>query len=569
MQEKRWRLGALPEPSDIEVLVGSLNISHSLALLLAQRQVTDFESAHRFFRPKTSHLHDPFLMKDMDRAVERIERAIGNQENILIYGDYDVDGTTAVALFLDFLRSVYAPEYCTYYIPDRHSEGYGVSQTGVEWAINNGFHLIITLDCGIKSHQMVEYAGRHGVDFIICDHHLPGSSLPNAYAVLDPKRADCNYPFDALSGCGVGFKLMQAIVSRHPELKVEPLDYLDLVAVSIAADIVPLTGENRVLAYYGLQRLREAPRPGLRALMRMGKMQEFTISSVVFRLAPRINSAGRIDHACIAVDLLLAKSDAEAMHWAGLIEGHNVDRKGTDKLITREALRMIEADALLLNAKTTVLYKENWHKGVIGIVASRCIEKYYRPTIILTRRSEDVITGSARSVHGFDVYDALSSCSDLLTQFGGHRYAAGMTMKEEHVPAFQKRFEEVVASTIQADQLIPVVDVDCRLTFNEITGKFYRVLKQMAPFGPENLCPVFLSEHLIATRCRILKGEHLKLTVKQKGSDRQFEAIGFGMAEYMPLIASGAPFSMVYSLTENEYRGYKSLQMEVKDIKPE
>lgn len=567
MPEKRW---TFIEPADHSVqarLCEDLGIPIPLARLLAQRKIQSFSEAKSFFRPSLEDLYDPFLMKDMDQAVDRLAMAISNGERIMVYGDYDVDGTTSVAMMYHFLSSFY-PD-CIYYIPDRHLEGYGVSEAGLIKATEENISLIITLDCGIKSTSLVDEAATIGIDFIICDHHRPGDALPAAVAVLDPKRADCEYPYKELSGCGVGFKLIQAFIQSHPGLDINPYEYLDLLVVSIAADIVPVTDENRTLAYHGLRKLKNNPRPGLRAIMQHSEMTEVTMSNVVFRIAPKINSAGRIKHALAAVDLMLSATMQEGDVLARDLKGHNDNRRDTDELITREALEMIESDSTLMSARSTVLFKQDWHKGVIGIVASRCIEKYYRPTIILTKKSEDLVTGSARSVTGFDVYNALSTCSELLEQFGGHMYAAGMTLKEENVPAFQVEFERVVTATIREEQLVPEIVIDSGLKFDEITPKFYRILKQMAPFGPENRNPVFASDALYVNKLTILKKKHLKLTVGQRGSARTFDAIGFGMVELAPFVEDNQSFRMAYSIEENHFRGKTSLQLMIKDIKPE
>lgn len=565
MQEKRWTFLEHDSEEIVNKLQHELNIPIPLAKLLSQRNIASFDEAKVFFRPSLDMLHDPCSMQDMDLAVDRIETAIGNNERILIYGDYDVDGTTSVAMFYDFLHSFY--DNCYYYIPDRHTEGYGVSPEGILWAEENDISLVITLDCGIKSIDLVQDAKSRNIDFIICDHHRPGLELPPAVAVLDPKRDDCSYPYKELSGCGVGFKLIQAFTSRHTHLQIDPFKYLDLLVISIAADIVPITGENRVLAYFGLIKLRENPRPGLKALMRVSEMKEVNVTNILFRIAPSINAAGRISHASAAVDLLLAKKLNEALDLANQLKFHNENRKNKDELITREALSMIESDHTMTTARSTVLFNKDWHKGVIGIVASRCIEKYYRPTIILTRKSEDLVTGSARSVNGFDVYNALSSCSDLLEQFGGHMYAAGMTLREVNVKAFQREFERVVAASILEEEMVPEIRIDTGLMFEDITPRFYRILKQMAPFGPMNMNPIFYSPEVVAHKVSILKDQHLKIKVSQKGSTRYFDAIGFGMADRKPVVDK--PFRMAYSIEENHYQGKISLQLMIKDIKGE
>ncbi len=563
--EKRWIHKPVPDKALVSKLMKEVNIGEPLATLLVQRGIYTFEAAKSFFRPLLDQLHDPFLMKDMDKAVERLTDAIGSHEKILVYGDYDVDGTTSVALFYGFLRTLYGN--LLFYIPDRYKEGYGISQAGIDWAHEQGVRLMVSLDCGIKSAKLVEYAKIKGIDCIICDHHRPDDNLPPACAVLDPKRNDCGYPYKELSGCGVGFKLLQGFCIQNG-LPVDRLyTFMDLLAVSIAADIVPITGENRIMTYYGLRRLNTLPRPGLKALINVaGFGKELNVSNVVFGLGPRINAAGRIAHAHAAVELLLAKSEKEAEEYAQQININNRDRQGFDTNITKEALQMIESDDLLRSAKTTVLFKNDWHKGVIGIVASRCIEKYHRPTIILTE-SHSKAAGSARSVPGFDVYDAIAECSDLLEQFGGHMYAAGLTLKIENIPAFQQKFEQVVASKIKQEQLIPPVEIDLELKFNQISFKFYTIIKQMEPFGPQNMQPVFVSEQVYARdNCRMIKDVHLKISVYQEDSP-VFEAIGFGMAHFLEQVNTGQPFRLCYQIVENNFRDNKTLQLLIKDIK--
>lgn len=563
--QKRWLLADRPENEIVASLTQSLNISEPLATLLAQRNITDFEQARSFFRPSLEQFHDPFLMKDMDKAVQRLNQAIEKQEKILVYGDYDVDGTTAVTTFYGFMSEVY--DQLEFYIPDRYAEGYGVSQTGIQYAIDNDFGVIVTLDCGIKACDRIRDAQAAGIDVIVCDHHNPGDELPCALAVLDPKRTDCDYPYDGLSGCGVGFKLLHAFCLKNDIPLRQLYEYLDLLAVSIASDIVPITGENRVMAYFGLKKLNNDPRPGLKALIDLSRSRkDMTISGVVFGIGPRINAAGRMDHAGAAVNLLLAKSEEEARVLAGLVDTKNDARRNFDSTITEEALQMIEADEARKELKSTVLYKEDWHKGVIGIVASRCIEKFYRPTVILTE-SNDKVTGSARSVQGFDVYNAISECADLLDQYGGHMYAAGVTMDIDKVDAFKKRFEEVVSRDITEDQLIPSVNVDTVIFLDEINMRFYNVLSQMGPFGPQNMQPVFVSENLNAVNVKVLKEQHLKFQVKQEGTDASYDVIGFGLAEYHDLVHCGMKFHMAYTIEENDFRGHKSLQLMVKDLK--
>jgi single-stranded-DNA-specific exonuclease len=574
---KRWVVKPLPETAEIERLSKAINISQELAALLVQRGITDFDGAKAYFRPTLQDLHDPFLMKDMDKAVERINQAFYHKEKILVYGDYDVDGTTSVAMFYSFLKKFHP--YTDFYIPDRYSEGYGISYQGIDFARNNDFSLIISLDCGIKSEEHIDYAAAHGIDFIICDHHRPGDSLPKAYAVLDPKREDCNYPFDELSGCGVGFKLMQALCRNNNMPEDMIYHYLDLLVVSIASDIVPISGENRVMAHYGLNLLNTNPRPGLKALIEVAgfakddRTSHFNLSimNVVFGIGPRINAAGRIAHAKAAVQLLTAEKWEDAQQFADNINLRNDERREFDLDITKQALELIESDVALSDAKSTVLFKDDWHKGVIGIVASRCIERYHRPTIILTK-SNNKATGSARSVPGFDVYEAISECSDLLEQFGGHMYAAGLTLNIDNIPAFREKFEKVVAEKILPEQLIPVIDIDMELPISAISYKFFNVLNQFAPFGPMNMKPVFKSTRVMDNgNSRILNGrngkaEHLRLCIKQENS-HTIEGIAFGMADHYKDICTGQPFDICYTIEENNFRGNRSLQLMIKDIK--
>jgi single-stranded-DNA-specific exonuclease len=569
---KRWITKPFPDSGEqqaaIKSLAQSLNVSPSLAALLVQRSVHTFDEARTFFRPEIGHLHDPFEMKDMDRAIMRLQMAMlpERQEKILIYGDYDVDGTTSVALVYGFLKK-YHPTI-DYYIPDRYKEGYGISQQGIQWAAENGFSLIIALDCGIKSIDRVAEAKALGVDFIICDHHRPGTELPDAAAVLDPKREDCQYPYKELSGCGVGFKLLQAFC-LYKEIEMDELyPYLDLVVVSIASDIVPLTGENRVLAYYGLKYINTTPRTGLKALIKIaGFSRELDITNVVFGLGPRINAAGRIQHAKAAVQLLLAESEEEADDFAMAINKHNNSRREFDTSITEQALAMIRQSESMMSAKTTVLYDASWHKGVIGIVASRCIEHFHRPTIILTQ-SHDKAAGSARSVPGFDVYEAIEECADLLEQFGGHTFAAGMTMSVENIDAFRQKFEEVVSRKITEEHLTPLIDIDLPLDFSEINDKLVRIVKQMGPFGPHNLQPVFMTEDVyLASDPIIMKEKHLKVSLRQGRSGHTLTAIGFGFAHLADQLRRGEPFSVCYQVEQNFYNGNVSLQLMLKDIR--
>ncbi|MCE6990639.1 single-stranded-DNA-specific exonuclease RecJ [Dyadobacter sp. CY323] len=568
MIEKRWihyPEFTLDQQKIVNELAGSLNVGPSLATLLVQRGIVDFEQSRNFFRPDISHLHDPFLMKGMDAAVERIIKAIHSGEKILVYGDYDVDGTTSVALFYGFLKKKY--NNLDYYIPDRYEEGYGVSWQSIEWAKQNGFNLIVTLDCGVKSVDKVTAAAEKGIDFIICDHHRPGDELPPAVAVLDPKRNDCEYPYKELTGCGVGFKLLQAYCIKTGIDQEILFDYLDLVVVSIASDIVPITGENRVLAFYGLKKLNASPRTGIKALIQISGINgALDITNVVFGIGPRINAAGRIKHAKEAVKLLLSELDEEAEEFAQEINKHNSERRTFDTSITEQALLMIENDEWFSTAKSTVLYKEDWHKGVIGIVASRCIEKYHRPTIILTQ-SHGKAAGSARSVPGFDVYEAIEECADLLEQYGGHTFAAGLTLPLDNVEAFKSRFDQIVSNRIHPDQLIPMVNIDMLLELESITPRFYNILRQMGPFGPGNMTPMFESRNVtLAGRPSMMKEKHIKFDVKQNGS-AVFTAVGFGMAHFYPDIANGRSFSICYCIEENNFRDKKTLQLSLKDIK--
>lgn len=563
--QKRWFFEGGYDQGAVASLQNEINVPESIATLLVQRGVKTEEEAKAFFRPKISDLHDPYLMQDMDKAITRLVQAIDLKEPILIYGDYDVDGTTSVATVYGFLSDIY--DQIAYYIPDRYKEGYGVSKAGIDHAAENGFKLIITLDCGIKAVEQVHRAKSKGIDVIICDHHRPGDELPQAVAVLDPKREDCQYPYNELSGCGVGFKLLQAFcIDQKIELE-ELFQYLDLLAVSIASDIVPITGENRTLAYFGLKKLNQQPRPGLEALVNLCKSRKvLTITGIVFGIGPRINAAGRMDHAGSAVDLLLAKTLDEAETMATSIDLKNDERRNFDSSITEEALDMIATSEDMMNAKSTVLFKNDWHKGVIGIVASRCIEKFYKPTIILTE-SNDKVTGSARSVDGFDVYEAIAECSELLDQYGGHKYAAGVTMDASNVEAFRDKFEQVVSKNITEEQMIPVIKIDTVIFLDEINDRFYDIVSKMAPFGPKNMQPVFVAENVYATNARLLKGEHLKFKVKQDGTDVTFDAIGFGLGEYYDLVDCGMRFHLSFTIEENDYRGVKSLQLMIKDIK--
>ena len=562
--EKRWAQVEHGNATTSNALARELNIDPSLAQILTQRGISTFEEARYFFRPQLTYLHDPFLMKGMEQAIERIKSALQTEEKILIYGDYDVDGTTAVALTYSFFKQF--TTNIEYYIPDRHKEGYGISTAGIDYASENGFSLIIALDCGIRSVYKVDYAAQLGIDFIICDHHLPGAEIPSAVAVLDPKQTDCSYPFKELSGCGIGFKLAQAycMAMDLPDSYYE--QYLDLTMVSIAADIVPIVDENRVLAHYGLLKLNENPTQGLKALMVVGgKTTNYSITDVVFILAPRINAAGRMGHGNQAVKMLLCEADA-ALAQSDFINEQNTDRKSFDQNITLEALAMIGESEVLINRKTTVVYHESWNKGVIGIVASRLTEKYYRPTIVLTE-SNGNYTGSARSVAGYDLYEALVQCSDLLEQFGGHKFAAGLTLKPENLLPFSEKFEHIVASTIDSNLLIPEITIDAEINLTQIDSKFYRILTQIGPFGPQNMNPTFVSHGLsLAGFPQVVGTNHLKLSVKQQNS-AIFESIAFNLVAFEEKLKPETLFSICYTIEENVWKEKRKLQLNIKGIK--
>jgi len=563
--DKRWLIKEIPAVDQIAALSGAININSHLSAILLQRGIADYESARKYFRPSLADLHDPFLMKGMEYAVERLHKAIIGNEKILVYGDYDVDGTTSVALVSSFLRKFYSQ--CDVYIPDRNAEGYGVSLAGIEWAATNNCTLIIALDCGIKSVELVALASKKGIDFIICDHHLPDACVPDAIAVLDPKQSDCNYPYKELSGCGLGFKLVQAYARRYGDENAV-YEYLDLVAISIASDIVPITGENRILTHFGLKKLNENPVPGLKALKEIaGTKYDLDVSGIVFTLGPRINAAGRVAHGSAAVELLNASTESEANALAEKINLKNEVRKQFDADITEEALAMIEGNATMRNAKSTVLFKNTWHKGVIGIVAARCVEKYYRPTVILTE-SNNKITGSARSVNGFDLYGAILECSDLLEKFGGHKYAAGLTLDQSNLELFQQKFEEVVSASITPDMLTPVLEMDVPLNFDMITSKFIGILKQMAPFGPGNPRPVFEASGIyVFNSLSSFKDRHVRFLAGQHNCENVFHAVGFDLIEHYERLAGRDHFKMAFTIEENIYNGITSVQLRIKDIK--
>ncbi len=569
--EKKWIKRENADAETVSRLSSELGIDPVLAELLVQRGIHTFSQARSFFRPDLADLHDPFLMKDMDKAVDRVHRAIVGNEKILVYGDYDVDGTTAVSLVYSFLARL--TDRIDFYIPERYDEGYGVSYKGIDWAAENGFGLIITLDCGIKANEKVDYAKGKGIDMIICDHHLPENDIPDAVAVLDPKREDCGYPFDDLSGCGVGFKLVQAYSQMHgiPFESLVPL--LDLLVVSIASDLVSVTGENRILAHYGLKQLNGEPREGLLAMIQLSGLEptHITIDDIVFKIGPRINAAGRMESGRMAVELLTASDAQTAFRIGTEINEHNNERKSIDRRITQEALDMVRTGSCLSSGNATIVYNPHWHKGVVGIVASRLVEAFYRPTIVFTRSHGGLVTGSARSVHGFDLYDAIESCADLLENFGGHLYAAGLTLKEENLTAFCERIELFISGRIIPEMQTPVVDVDAMLNFSQITPKFLRILKQFQPFGPGNGAPVFLTENVYDNgngRKVGAEGGHLKLELIQESHPyHHISAIAFNMAGFFDHIKAGNPIDVCYSIVENYYRGTANTQLRVKDMR--
>ena len=569
-KDRKWQVKEVTDPEAVVRLSAELGIDSVLSTLLVQRGIKTFEQARAFFRPSLESLHDPFLMKDMDKAVERLRKAVEGKEKILVYGDYDVDGTTAVSLVYSFLGRF--TKYLDYYIPDRYDEGYGLSIKALDWAAQNGFSLVITLDCGIKAIDKVRYAGSKGMDVIICDHHLPEEELPAAVAVLDPKREDCHYPFDDLCGCGVGFKLVQAYAQTvgMPFEELEPL--LDLLVVSIASDLVSVTGENRVLSHFGLKRLNEKPRKGLQAIISLSNLEpdHVTIDDIVFKIGPRINAAGRMESGRLAVELLTAEDDRTAALIASQINDNNNERKSIDREITREALDMVQNGKCLACQNATIVYNPEWNKGVVGIVASRLVEAFYKPTFVLTK-SNGFVTGSARSVRGFDLYDSIERCADLLENFGGHIYAAGLTLKEENLPEFARRIETYVSEHLTPEMSTPVVDVDSKLDFSQITPKFFRILKQFQPFGPGNNSPVFLTEHVYDDGNGRKVGpaaQHLKLELIQESQPyHQIGAIGFNMAEYFDHIKAGNPIDICYSVVENYYRGNSTIQLRLKDMR--
>lgn len=561
----QWVMKPTPNTETINLLMQEVRLPKPLAITLAQRGIRNFEEAKNYFRPQLDQLYDPMLMKDMDKAVERLVQAIENQENILVYGDYDVDGTTSVAMMYDFLTSIYPN--VSYYIPDRYSEGYGISFQGIDFADDNDISLIVALDCGIKAIDKIAYANKKNIDFIICDHHLAGETIPDAVAVLDPKRLDCNYPFKELSGCGVGFKLIQALAKKLEIPQEEILNYLDYLVVSIAADIVPIVDENRIFAYYGLKKLKENPRLGLASLLGETARESLNVSNIVFTIAPKINATGRLEHASQSVELLISKDAEKIKTFTSQINDLNAQRKETDGNVTVQAIQQIKEDGEE-DRFTTVVYNPDWHKGVLGIVASRLIETYYRPTLVLTQGNEGEITGSARSIKDFDLYEVIDACSEFLSKYGGHRFAAGLTMPEENFIPFKEKFEELVKSKIRPIQRKPTIDIDTELSFLEITPNFLSILKQMNPFGPENMTPVFLTKNLIGGEVKEMgkKSEHLRLQLWDEKSKKQYSAVGFGMG-HLATDFRYRRFDVVYTIDENHWKGNSYLQFTIRDVR--
>src|SRR5579862_7489697 len=560
---KRWNILQRDEQK-VRSLQSALKINPALCQVLVERGYENYEDAKKYFRPQLDELHDPWLMKDMHKAVDRILLAFENNEKILVYGDYDVDGTTAVASLFMFLQKIYLPEFLEFYIPNRYREGYGISRMGIDYAKENSFSLIISLDCGIKSADLIGYASTLGIEFIVCDHHLPDEILPPAVAILNPKQKDCHYPYKELCGCGVGFKLITALAQHFTMDDMEVFNYLDLVATAIAADIVPMTGENRILAYYGLKKVNENPNPGIKALIHLSSLKkELSINNLVFMIAPRVNAAGRMDDARKAVQMFIASSFEEAKRYAEMLHSDNDDRKEADLQITEEALVMIESDKDLINKKTTVVFQPHWNKGVVGIVASRLIERYYRPTVVLTRSGE-VLAGSARSVSGFNLYEAVHACRDHLLGYGGHFAAAGMTLLPEAISSFTEKFEQVVASTIAPELLIPEITIDAEIRLKDITPAFFNIICQMEPFGPENTRPLFIARQLTDSGySKIVKQFHIRFSLQQDGI--VFSGIGFHLSDKFELLQKKKPVDVVFTIDENEWNGQKHLQLKVAD----
>jgi single-stranded-DNA-specific exonuclease len=563
--QKQWRAKPEPDKKTVEALAASINVNKVLSGILVQRGIDDFEKAKNFFRPQYAHMHDPYLMKGMTKAVERIDEALAKNQKILIYGDYDVDGTTAVATVYDFFSKRF--KEIEYYIPDRYTEGYGISFMAIDWASNNGYSLIIALDCGIKANDKVKYANKKGVEFIICDHHLPGDELPDAVAILNPKQADCPYPFKELSGCGIGLKLVQAYCIKHEIDFKEVEEYMDLSAISVASDLVPIMDENRVLAYQGLKKLKTNPNRGIKALLEnYAPRPEYSVNDIVFFIGPRINAAGRIADAKDSVRLMISDKDKDSQQIAEMINHHNNERRNFDSSITEEAFNMILGDKDFHNRKSTVLFHSEWHKGVIGIVASRLIEKYYRPTIVLTE-SNGMAAGSARSVEGFDLYHAIEECADLLEQYGGHTHAAGLTLRVENVPKFIEKFESIVVKNIETRSLTPEIEYDTEIPFRAITPKFFSVLKQFAPFGPGNMSPIFMTRNVWDVGdVTVVGNNHLRMSLTHEEGGRIYKAIGFGLGEHYNKVAQGISFDICYYIEENFFNGHVNLQLNIKDI---
>lgn len=563
--EKRWNIVSA-DREKVNALYQKLKVHPAICKILVQRGIDDFEKSRHYYRPQLNDLHDPMLMKDMQKAIDRILQAFQQKEKILVFGDYDVDGTTSVACMFQFLNRIYEPSLLEFYIPHRYREGYGVSKAGIDYAKEKGFSLIISLDCGIKSVELIQYAKDIGIEFIVCDHHLPDSTLPPAVAILNPKQKDCNYPYKELCGCGVGFKLITALANNFGFADEYIYEYLDLVATAIAADIVPMTGENRILAYHGLKKANENPNRGIKALKQLSGLQkEMHITNLVFMIAPRVNAAGRMDEATKAVEMFVAKTDEEALSFAEQLHSDNTDRKEADASITEEALAIINGDEKLINRKSTVVYQPHWHKGVVGIVASRLIENFYRPTIVLTKSGE-ILGGSARSVPGFNLYEAIHACREHLLGYGGHFAAAGMTLLPEQFEAFSNKFEEVVASTIDPQLLIPEIIIDAEIELKDIKQSFFNIISQMEPYGPENMRPVFITRNVMDTGwSRIVKGQHIKFVLRQ--GNNTINGIGFNMADKFALLQMKKPIDIVYTLDENEWNGEKSIQIKMIDLK--
>ena len=564
--EIRWKAKPLPNSEIVAKLSAEINVSEAIATILVQRGIDTFEKAKAYFRPQLSDLHDPFLLKDMDLAYYRIKKAITDHEKMMVYGDYDVDGTTAVSIVYSYFVTL-NPDI-EYYIPDRYKEGYGISKMGIDYAHENGISLIIALDCGIRSNELVDYANTLGIDFIICDHHLPGDILPNAHAILNPKRRDCTYPYKELSGAGIGFKLVQGYSKKEgfPEDKI--LEYIDLVAVSIASDMVDMQGENRVLAYFGLKKLNENPSAGLQSLIEVGpKKKKYSIQDIIFGIGPKINAAGRISDATAAVRVLIAKEYTSARQLTRVLNERNTERKELDNDITKNAVDMVEGTVGMSERKSIVIRGEAWHKGVIGIVASRMVEQFYKPTIVFSQ-NDGMLTGSARSVKNFDIHEAITECSQWVEQFGGHKYAAGLSIKAENFDAFSEQFESVVVRDIQEASLLPEVEYDLDISLEMLTPKFLDLINQMSPFGPGNPLPIFHSKELRSNNSpRVLKDRHLKLQISQN-SRHYFDGIGFGLSEHLPIVSNGEIFDACYCIEENDFNGQVKLLLRLKDLKP-